>query len=140
MRKTIWFILALLILSLALAACGGGGDETAGTDEQTVGDVANGESLYKQPVIGTANAPGCSTCHSLEPGVVVVGPSHDGVGTRAATYVAGVSAEDYLRESIITPNAHIVEGFVEGVMYQNYAAELTETEIDDLVAYLLTLK
>jgi hypothetical protein len=33
-----------------------------------------------------------------------------------------------------------VEGFSPGVMYQNYANELTEEEVDALVAYMLTLQ
>jgi len=51
-----------------------------------------------------------------------------------------MTAEEYLKESIITPNAHVTEGFTAGVMYQNYGKDLTEQEINDLVAYLLTLK
>lgn len=138
LRKLFVLSVLVLLLGLALSACGGGAEEPAAST--SVGDVAAGEKLYKQPVIGTASAPGCATCHSLEPGVVLVGPSHAGVATRAETYVSGMSAEEYLRESIINPNAHVVEGFQPSVMYQNYGQELTQTEINNLVAYLLTLK
>lgn len=144
MRKLTLTILLMLLLSVALAACGGGGDEPADTGGQTtassVGDAANGERLFKQTLIGPASAPGCITCHSLEPGVVLVGPSHSDIGTRAETEEAGVSAEDYLRQSIVEPNAHITAGYTEGVMYQNYGEELSNTQINDLVAFLLTLK
>jgi len=140
MRKTILFITLLLLLSIWLAACGGGGSAEPETSGDVVGDAARGEMLYKQTTIGAASAPGCVTCHSLEPGVVLVGPSHVGVATRAETAVAGESAADYLRKSIVDPNAHISDGFTSGVMYQNYATDLSEQEISDLVAYLLTLK
>ncbi len=72
--------------------------------------------------------------------MVIVGPSQAGLATRAETRVAGMSAADYIHQSIVEPNAHIVEGFAEGLMYQNYATDLTEEQINDLVAYTLTLK
>ena len=139
MRKLFILSVVGLWLALALTACGGDAAEAPAVGA-SVGDAVAGETLYKQPVIGTASAPGCATCHSLEPNVVVVGPSHAGVATRAGNYLAGVSAENYLRESILNPNAHVVEGFQPGIMYQTYGQELSETEINNLVAFLLTLK
>ena len=69
--------------------------------------------------------------------MVIVGPSHAGVGNRAGRTVDGLNAEEYLRQSIINPNAFVVSGFAEGIMYQNYAEVLSDSEIDDLVAFLL---
>jgi cytochrome c551/c552 len=142
MRKLTLTIVLLLLLSFGLAACGGCGDEPEAGDGETssVGDAANGERLFNESIIGAAGAPGCVTCHSLEPSVVIVGPSHSDIGTRAETAVEDMSAEDYLRQSIVEPNAHITEGYAEGVMYQNYGEELTNTQINDLVAFLLTQK
>lgn len=139
-KKSVLALLAL-ILVFALVACGGGGGEEASDAGATaVGDAARGEDLYNQVVIGPNSAPGCITCHSLEEGVVLTGPSHAGLGARAGDYVEGMSAEEYLRESILEPDAHIVEGFTPGVMYQNYAEELQARDVNDLVAYLLTLQ
>lgn len=142
MSKKLLFVLMVVFSLLLLAACGGGGESESEGDSggAVVGDAARGETLYKQTIIGTASAPGCATCHSLEADVVLVGPSHAGVAGRAGSYVAGKSAEDYLHESIVTPDAHVVEGFTAGVMYQNYGNELSEQEIADLVAYLMTLR
>ncbi len=129
-RTTIQLLFLVLVLSLTLMACGGGDEpEAAGGP-----DAARGETLYKQTTIGAASAPGCVTCHSLEPGVTLVGPSHAGISSRA-----GVD-EAFLRQSIMEPDAVVTEGFTAGVMYQNYATDLSDQEIDDLVAYLLTLK
>lgn len=141
MRKLTLTILLALLLSFTLAACGGG-DEPAdgGGDSGAVGDAANGERLFNETIIGAASAPGCSTCHSLEPGVVIVGPSQSDVGTRAETAISGMSAEDYLRQSIEEPDAHIAEGFTAGVMYPNFKEDLTTNQINDLVAFMLTLK
>jgi cytochrome c553 len=136
MKKNIYLSLAALVLvSLVLAACGGGGGGSAGA-----GDAVRGKALYEQTVIGPNAAPGCITCHSLDAGTVLVGPSHAGIATTAETAVAGQSAEAFLKESIITPDTVVTEGFTAGVMYQNYAKDLSEQEINDLVAYLLTLK
>lgn len=139
MRNFILYTLLALILALVLVACGGGGDNSSG--EEAGQDLAAlGEELYKGQTIGSASSPGCVTCHSLEEGVTLVGPSHTGVGSRAGTLVAGMSAEEYLKESIVEPNAHIVDGFSPGVMYQNYANELSTEQVNALAAYMLTLK
>ena len=143
MRKVSLSVLLLLLLSFTLAACGGGGDEEpaeSGGETSSVGDAANGERLFNESIIGAASAPGCITCHSLEPGVVIVGPSQSDVGTRAETAIEGMSAEDYLRQSIVEPNAHIADGYTADVMYQNFGEELTNSQINDLVAFMLTLK
>lgn len=142
MNKKLLVLLVICISLLILVACGGGNTSTNTPAEEPapVGDAANGEALFAQPTIGANNAPGCITCHSLEPDVVIVGPSQAGLATRAETRVAGQSAEEYIRTSITEPNAYVVEGFAEGVMYQNYATDLTAEEINDLIAYTLTLK
>ena len=138
-------------LALLLAACGGSepasdatSSESASSEESSVevsvGDAANGEALFAKTTVGSANAPGCVTCHSLETDVVLVGPSMAGVATRAETAVSGMTAEEYLRQSIVEPNAEVTEGFVEGIMYQNFGTDLEEENINDLTAYLLTLK
>lgn len=128
-------VIAIILFSTLLVACGG--DKSS---DSTGGDPDRGEALYHQTTIGPNAAPGCATCHSLDPGKTLVGPSHAGIATRAASAVPGKSAEDYLRESIVTPDAHVTEGFTAGIMYQNYGKDLTEQEINDLVAYLMTLK
>jgi cytochrome c2 len=130
----------LLLTLLLLAACGGGGDTAESGGGSSVGDAVHGEELYNQVTIGSASAPGCVTCHSMEPDVVLVGPSHAGLAGRAGTYKEGVSAEDYLRESITDPDAHVVEGFAAGVMIQSYATDLKANEVNDLIAYMMTLK
>ncbi|MCS6910527.1 MAG: cytochrome c [Anaerolineales bacterium] len=136
MKKKFMFV--FVIGALALAACGGGG---AGGP-----DANRGKALYEQSTIGTASAPGCVTCHTLD-GAVLVGPSFKGVASRAENIIKDPSytgsaktAEEYLRESIINPNAYLNPGFAAGVMYQDYGTQLSEQEVNDLVAYLLTLK
>ena len=132
--KKYFIYITVLLLALVMAACGG---ESAAAPTP-VGDVAAGEALFSEIIIGAQ--PGCATCHSLNADEVIVGPSLAGVGTRAETRVEGTSAEDYLRQSILDPDAYVVDGFQPGVMVQVWGDELSAEQVDNLVAYLLTLK
>ena len=122
MRKTFYILVALLVASMLLAACGGG---------DTGGDSAAdaGKALFAETVIGSQA--GCITCHSLD-GSVIVGPSMQGIGSRAD--------EAYIRESILDPNAVLVETYPADTMPNVWGTELTGEQVDQLVAYLLTLK
>jgi mono/diheme cytochrome c family protein len=131
MRKIV--LLLMLILTLSLAACGGEDVPAAGGGGQ--GDAAAGERVYNQEA-----APACGSCHSLEPGKAVLGPSLAKIGADAGSRASGQSAEEYLRESITNPNAFVVDGFGANIMTATYGSQLTEKQIDDLVAYLMTLK
>lgn len=94
------------------------------------GDPASGKALF--------SAVGCVACHSLNPGVRIVGPSLAGVATRAATRKAGYTAQLYIYESIILPNAYIVDGFPSGLMPQDFKARLKPKDLADLIAFLMT--
>ncbi len=127
-------LLSVVIITLLLTACGGG----------QAGDPVRGEELYRSSTIGESAAPGCITCHSLEADTVLVGPSHADVATRAEAIIGSdaytgdaTTAAEYLRESILTPDAYVAVGFSPGVMYANYAGVLTERQVEDLVAFML---
>ncbi len=107
-------------------------------DARLGSDPARGRQLYFETSLGT-NA-GCRVCHSLEPGQTLVGPSFFGIADRAGTRVPGMSAEDYLLQSILDPDAYIVEGFPPGQMLPNLGEILTEEQIEDLIAFLMNLK
>ena len=83
---------------------------------------------------------GCIACHSLVKGQTMVGPSWYGIGSYAATRVARESAPYYLYQSIMDPNAHVVEGFMPDLMPKVYADTLSTAQIADIVAYLLSLQ
>jgi cytochrome c2 len=120
-----------------LAACGGGGasQAPAGGAAGGAGDVAAGKALFAQQVIG-AN-PGCITCHSLEAGKTLVGPSMAGIASRAGSAVSGQSAEQYLRQSLTEPDAFVAKGFTKGLMPK---PAINDKQVNDLIAYMLTLK
>ena len=123
-----------LLLTVTVAACGGGNEPAASPADAP---AISGEELFGERILGD-NA-GCITCHSLDPDTRLVGPSIAGIATRAAGRQPGVSAEDYLRKSIVAPSAYVVDGFDDGRMPADWDEALTAAEIDALVAYLLTL-
>ena len=138
MRKKPLLSLVMLVSTLALlAACGNGAAEEA-EGEAGGANAAAGEDLFAEAIIGSQA--GCVTCHSLEPDTVIVGPSMAGIAGRAGSTVSGLSAEEYLRQSILEPEAHLVDGFDSGLMPAALADELSEEQVDNLVAYLLTLQ
>jgi len=129
-RRYLLLIVFLTLACLWLTGCSG--------KSEAVGSIKAGEKLFKQATIG--NQAGCSACHSLEPDVILVGPSLAGIARQAGSRVPGMSAEEYIRQSILEPNAYIVEGFPKNIMPSAWGEELTDEHINDLVAYLMTLE
>lgn len=92
---------------------------------------------------------GCTSCHTIE-GVSTgqVGPNLTHIGTEAGerAAAAGVeSAEEYIRQAIVDPNAFIAPACPlgpcpPGVMPQAFGQVLSEERIKALVTYLLDQK
>ena len=99
--------------------------EDTGEPAATAGDAANGETLF---------AGACSGCHGAVDGA---GPALAGMGERASTRVDGMTAEEYLHESIVDPGAFVVEGFA-NIMPPAYGDQFSDDELSDIVAYILT--
>jgi cytochrome c oxidase subunit II len=83
---------------------------------------AQGKTLFTQQ---------CGTCHALaDAGTTAeVGPDLDNV-------LAGKNA-DFIRKSIVDPNAEIAPGFQPNVMPGNFGESLSQQQLDSLVEYLL---
>lgn len=86
-----------------------------------------------------SRAAGCASCHSLEEGRDVVGPSLYGIADIGATRVEGLTAGQYLRQSILLPDQYVVDGWRAGQMLPIYRERLTEVELESLLAFLETL-
>lgn len=85
---------------------------------------------------------GCKACHSLD-GTILVGPSWKNIYGSEESLEGGDSItvdEAYLRESILDPNAKIVQGFAPNVMPPTYRDMLSDQDIEDIVAYIKSLQ
>ncbi|TVR22009.1 MAG: hypothetical protein EA396_06860 [Anaerolineaceae bacterium] len=111
---------------------------------QEFSNPSNGQQLFNRTfevemagdVIGEW---ACVTCHVVDNDEAGVGPGVYSLALRAGDRVPGQPAELYIYESIILPNAYIVEGYSANVMPIGYADVFTEQELYDISAYLMTL-
>ena len=82
---------------------------------------------------------GCTGCHTVAgiPGAAgTLGPPLTSIAATAGVRHSGQSADTYLRESIVHPNAYVVPGFPSpSPMPPGLVAG---RDLDDLVAFLLT--
>ena len=83
-------------------------------------------------------AAGCGSCHAFsEAGTNgTIGPSLDELAQAAGQREPGTSAEEYVEQSILDPEAFTVEGFQSGVM-PSFEGRLSERQVQTLVDYLL---
>jgi len=81
----------------------------------------------------TAN--GCGACHTLAAAASsgTIGPDLDKLKTYAAA--AKMPLDQFIRESIVNPNAYIEKGFAKGVMPESFSS-LPKGTLDALVAFL----
>jgi mono/diheme cytochrome c family protein len=96
--------------------------------------LENADPVRGEPLITTF---ACHTCH-VAAAQVHIAPPFEGVGVRAADRRPPLTAAEYIYESITNPNVFTVEGFAAS-MPQDYRERLTDEQLGDLIAYLLTL-
>ena len=122
--------------------------------------TATGEVSAKQPIplpgpilgdpisqgMRAFNRQGCAACHTIEDiSTGQIGPDLSHIATDGATRVDGLSAEEYIRESILDPTAYLVTDCPTGdcpenVMPADFTDKMIEADIDNLILFLLTLE
>lgn len=108
---------------------------TADVTALPTGDAARGATLFAEAVDGAAP---CSVCHAVTD-ETLVGSGLANIGSVASERVEGESAAQYLYNSIVYPAAYIVTDYP-NVMPPNYGDVLTQQQVADLIAYLMTLQ
>ena len=99
-------------------------------DNETVAQY--GERVYKTK--------GCDACHTTD-GSPKVGPSFKGLWGKTENLTDGSTAkvdDNYIRESILDPNAKVVQGFAPQM--PAFAGQLGDPEIDALIEFIQGLK
>lgn len=96
------------------------------------GDAARGERRFGEI--------GCNGCHLVNGVGGMVGPDLTGIAAKPLREPGRwPSADAYLRESIREPRAYLVTGYPPD-MPSAAKLKLADRDVDDLVAYLLTLR
>lgn len=96
------------------------------------GLAAKGKQLYSDKI--------CSSCHSID-GTKMTGPSFKGLWGANVELEGGAKAtvdENYVRESITTPNAKVVQGFAP--IMPTFQGQLSSEDITALIEFIKTLK
>lgn len=107
-------------------------------------DPANGQVVFTTTHNTDKGPWACATCHSVTPDELrIIGPGLWNVSIHGPTHAATpMSAVDYLHQSIVDPNAVIAAGdppYPPDLMPQNWETVLTPQELNDVIAYLMTL-
>ena len=96
------------------------------------GDASAGRDVFEKY--------GCGACHvvtSLPAARGNIGPALDGLAQRAAQRAPDMSADDYIRQSIVEPGAYVVKGYLK--LMPNLRAGMHDQEFNDLMAWLQAL-
>ena len=108
--------------------------------------MALGEQVFRSAT------PACAACHSIAPGVNMAGPSMAGLAARTEALLASgqykgkaTDLAGYIKESVTEPSAHVVPGamysaYGTSFMPTTYVKDLTAAQLDQLSAYLSSLK
>ncbi len=124
-------------------------EPTASPTATPLAEITAGPTSTPRPVAGDTPEEvigngGCDNCHLIgdmgEAGKV--GPDLSSIGVLAAQRVPGLSSIEYLRASIVDPEAYIAPDCpnapcLAGIMPGDYARRLTAGQIDTLVNFLL---
>jgi mono/diheme cytochrome c family protein len=112
---------------VGFAAARPGQDEGA-LAQAGLANATSGEQIF--------TAGGCAGCHTLAKANATgtIGPSLDDLAATAGQQDG--SPEEYVRESLLDPDAVVAEGFQPGVM-PSYEGRLTDEQVRALAQYLL---
>ena len=107
---------------------------TENTSGQNTGSpISNGKAVATQM--------GCMACHSTD-GSVKIGPSFKGLYGSVVTLSDGKTVHadtDYLKQSILQPNAEVVKGFPEKIM-PSFDGIISEKQLSDIIAFIESQK
>lgn len=114
-------------------------DFDAWVQQQKDRAAGGGELAQRGQQVAQQN--GCTGCHSID-GSQAIGPTWQGLYGEETALADGstVTADDaYITESIRNPSAKVVEGFPNGVMPAFGPDQVSDDDIQAIIAYMQTL-
>lgn len=102
------------------------GDDSGALATAGLAEATTGEQIF--------TAAGCAGCHTFRPAGSTgnIGPDLDDLASDAG----GMSPEEFVRQSILDPDAKVAQGFSAGVM-PSFEGRLTDEQVKALADYLL---
>jgi len=96
------------------------------------GNAAAGKAVFA--------ANGCASCHTFKPANATgsVGPDLDTAPASDAKADNNMNLAAFIKESIDNPDAYIAKGYSKGVMPTTFGQSLSSTQLNDLVAFILS--
>ncbi len=112
-------------------------------DRVAAADAANGQVIFNTSHNTATGSWMCAQCHSVtKDDARIIGPGLWNVSTRSQTYGLNETPEEYIHNSIVAPSAFLAPGdppYPDNLMPHDFLDVLGEKQIDDLIAYLMTL-
>jgi mono/diheme cytochrome c family protein len=129
-------LLLVIVVAVALSAAFVAAQRAPEIDAPS-GDAERGEEIFRH---GFESAPPCIGCHVIDGRAgrrgFSIGPNLFGISERAGERMEDITAEEYIRTSILEPGEFVVSGYRD-IMYGSYAEHFGQQELDDLVAFLM---
>jgi cytochrome c oxidase subunit 2 len=101
--------------------------------EGKISPIEAGEKFYKTR--------GCNTCHSID-GSIIVGPTFKDLYNNQVPIVGQGTIkadENYIRESILYPQAKVHQGFGPPSPMPSFLGQLNDTDIGAIIAYMRSI-
>jgi cbb3-type cytochrome c oxidase subunit III len=111
-------------------ASGKSGEDQGALAQAGLAGATTGKQIF--------TAGGCGSCHTFSDAGTngTIGPNLDDLAKAAGSREAGTSPEEYVKQSILDPEAFTVSGFQRGVM-PSYQGRLDDKQVQALADYLL---
>ena len=83
---------------------------------------------------------GCASCHTFTAAGAsgTLGPNLDKAPALDAAADGNMALPAFIHESIVAPDKYIAKGFGGGIMPPSFGTQFTSTQINDLVAFILS--
>jgi cytochrome c551/c552 len=110
------------------------------TQTTTTGGSSGGGNAAAGKTVFASNT--CASCHTFAPANATgtIGPNLDTAPEQDAKADHNMSLAAFIHESIVNPDAYIAKGFSKGIMPTTFGSSLSKTQLNDLVAFIVSGK